>query len=207
MGPLEGWANFYVIVGSSAGALIGLMFVVVTLMSGRRSPGMGWGLATFNTPTIVHFSVALFIAATLSAPWPYRWQAALALGAFGLGGLVYGAIVLRRMLGHTSYTPVGEDWAFFVILPLLAYTGLIVAALLLTPRPTLALFIVAAALFVMIFLGIHNAWDLVTWITSGQFDEARAREAQAQAQAQSTMVQVDEVSEVEVSTDREDSER
>jgi hypothetical protein len=33
--PLNGWENFYVIVGSSAGALIRLQFVVLTLISRR----------------------------------------------------------------------------------------------------------------------------------------------------------------------------
>ena len=33
MTALNGWENFYVIVGSSAGALIGLQFVVITLIS------------------------------------------------------------------------------------------------------------------------------------------------------------------------------
>jgi hypothetical protein len=32
---LSEWANFYVIVGSAAGALIGLQFVVVTLIAER----------------------------------------------------------------------------------------------------------------------------------------------------------------------------
>ena len=34
MTALAGWENFYVIVGSSAGALIGLQFVVVALIAG-----------------------------------------------------------------------------------------------------------------------------------------------------------------------------
>jgi len=33
MNPLGTWQNFYVIVGSSAGALIGLQFVVMTLIA------------------------------------------------------------------------------------------------------------------------------------------------------------------------------
>ena len=33
MTALVGWENFYVIVGSSAGALIGLQFVVITLIA------------------------------------------------------------------------------------------------------------------------------------------------------------------------------
>lgn len=34
MTALAGWENFYVVVGSSAGALIGLQFVVITLLAG-----------------------------------------------------------------------------------------------------------------------------------------------------------------------------
>ena len=40
MTVLEGWKNFYVIVGSSAGALIGLQFVVITLIPQSRSYGL-----------------------------------------------------------------------------------------------------------------------------------------------------------------------
>jgi hypothetical protein len=39
MTALGGWGNFYVIVGSSAGALIGLQFVVMTLIANMRWPG------------------------------------------------------------------------------------------------------------------------------------------------------------------------
>jgi len=35
MSELAGWDSFYVIVGSAAGALIGLQFVVVTLIADR----------------------------------------------------------------------------------------------------------------------------------------------------------------------------
>jgi hypothetical protein len=41
MSALAGWENFYVIVGSSAGALIGLQFVVVTLIANRTAVS-GW---------------------------------------------------------------------------------------------------------------------------------------------------------------------
>jgi hypothetical protein len=200
MSPLEAWANFYVIVGSSAGALIGLMFVVVTLMSGRQTRAMTWGLATFNTPTIVHFTAVLFVAAILSAPWPARWEAAVVLGAGAVGGLGYGAIVLRRLINRGNYDPVIEDWLFFALLPLLAYGALLVSALLMEPNQTLALFIVGGALLLMILIGIHNAWDLVTWIASGSFDQARAREAQ------STTVEVEQVSKIEEVTEQEEGE-
>src|SRR5439155_23212976 len=54
MPELAEWESFYVIVGSAAGALIGLQFVVMALIAERpqiASPEAG---AAFATPTIVH---------------------------------------------------------------------------------------------------------------------------------------------------------
>ena len=56
---LDGWRNFYVIVGSSAGALIGLQFVVITLIAAKPIPGADAQTGgAFATPTVVHFGVA-----------------------------------------------------------------------------------------------------------------------------------------------------
>ncbi len=91
---LAAWQNFYVIIGSSAATLTGLMFVVITLIAGsqmRRSSGTN---AAFGTPTVVHFCAALLVAAVLSAPWQVLWYASLLLGLSGLGGVTYVVIVL-----------------------------------------------------------------------------------------------------------------
>ena len=37
LSPLAPWQNFYVIIGSAAAALTGLMFVVITLIMGTRA--------------------------------------------------------------------------------------------------------------------------------------------------------------------------
>jgi hypothetical protein len=70
MPALAGWENFYVIVGSSAGALIGLQFVVITLVAEipiiRDVERAG---SAFSTPTVVHFGTALLLSAIVSAPW------------------------------------------------------------------------------------------------------------------------------------------
>ena len=68
MSELTEWDSFYVIVGSAAGALIGLQFVVMTLIAERPKPAAEAG-AAFGTPTIVHFSIALLLSAVLRAPW------------------------------------------------------------------------------------------------------------------------------------------
>ena len=70
MTPLAGWQNFYVIVGSSAGALIGLQFVVIALIADMPIVrGQAQAGAAFATPTIVHFGAVLLLSAIVSAPW------------------------------------------------------------------------------------------------------------------------------------------
>lgn len=167
MSPLSAWFNFYVIVGTAAGALIGLTFVVISLIAVRATQRnlSGGGLGTYSTPTVVHFAAVLLSCATLSAPWPTLAPVALLLGLGGLGGAAYVAIVGWRLARWEAYRPVAEDWAFHSILPLAAYAALVVAALLLPGSPTLALFVVGAALLLLVVVGIHNAWDLATAVT------------------------------------------
>jgi len=150
-------------VGSSAGALTGLLFVVITLVAGRSRQAASWGTNTFTTPAVVHFGAVLGVAALLSAPWPALTPPALLLGLAALAGLGYSAVVLRRMRRRIGYEPVGEDWLWFVAAPMLAYLVL-VAAVLLPAYPAAALFGIGAVLLLLLLVEIRNAWDLVTYI-------------------------------------------
>src|ERR1700755_2825561 len=98
MSALEGWENFYVIVGSSAGALIGLQFVVMTLIADTpTAPPDAQAGDAFATPSVVPFGVVLFLAAVMSAPW-HGIDAIAGLWALvGLSGVVYAIVVARRL--------------------------------------------------------------------------------------------------------------
>ncbi len=165
MSALIAWQNFYIVVGSSAGTLTGLTFVVITLVARRQAPGPSQAVAAYTTPTIVHLGAALLVSAALSAPWPALAPIDIVLGLCGLGGIVYVGIIVRRIRRMDSYTPVVEDWLWRGILPLVAYVALVVAALLLLGAAPLALFGVGGALVLLLSIGIHNAWDEVTYIT------------------------------------------
>jgi hypothetical protein len=157
------WQNFYVIVGSSAGALIGLQFVVLTLIAGRpvARDGAQAGDA-FSTPSVVHFGVVLLLSAAVSAPWHEAVAVAVLWGLVGFGGIAYAVVVARRMRAQTAYRPVFEDWLCHVLLPLAAYATLAASAFAAQSDVRLALFLVGAAALLLLFVGIHNAWDTVT---------------------------------------------
>ncbi len=161
---LTTWQNFYVIIGSSAGALTGLMFVVITLVAGDRARRSSGTFAAFGSPTVVHFCAALLVAVILSAPWQVLWNVGLLLGLAGLGGGIYVVIVLRRARQQTDYQPELEDWLWHTVFPLVSYTALIVAAIVLPGNPTPALFVIGAVTVLLLFIGIHNAWDTVTYV-------------------------------------------
>ena len=162
MPALAGWENFYVIVGSSAGALIGLQFVVMTLIA--EMPGMRdveRAGSAFATPTIVHFGTVLLLSALVSAPWHQTVVPAVIWGILGVIGVVYSILVARRVRTQTAYQPVFEDWLFHFLLPVVAYATLAISAY--EAHATKALFAVAAAALLLLFVGIHNAWDAVTY--------------------------------------------
>lgn len=163
MPELATWNTFYAIVGSSAGTLIGLQFVMMTLIAQRPALRGSDANAAFGTPTIVHFSTALILSALVVVPWPSIEPLAAAWGIIGVGGVFYALVVARRMLRQTVYTPVFEDWLFHAALPLLAYTILALAAVLAQPHTRETLFGVGAAALLMLFIGIHNAWDSVSF--------------------------------------------
>jgi hypothetical protein len=162
MTPLAGWDNFYVIVGSSAGALIGLQFVVMTLIAERPAAQAPAG-AAFATPTIVHFGAVLLLAAVQTAPWPGIDLVAKIWCLLGLCGIVYELIVVRRMRQQKTYTPVFEDWLFHALLPLVAYATITASAFVSRSSVRAALFAMGAAVLLLLFVGVHNAWDAVTY--------------------------------------------
>jgi hypothetical protein len=166
--PLAGWDNFYVIVGSAAGGLTGLTFVVIALIRDVMRGVQPTGLGAFVTPTIVHFCGVLALAAFLSVPHQHLATLSAGLALAGVAGVLYGLRIASHMRNHGStsvsqYVPAREDWVYNVILPTLAYAVLLVMAGLLWYYQTEALWGVAAATLGLLLIGIRNAWDIAVW--------------------------------------------
>jgi hypothetical protein len=164
MTALSEWQNFYVIVGSSAGALIGLQFVVMALVASLPiSIKAGQDAEAFATPTIVHFGTVLLFAGMMCAPWHGIEPVAILWGLAGLIGLLYAIGITVRLRRQTAYRPQFEDWLCHAILPLAAYSLVLASACAVPVWPRQALFGVAGATLLLLFIGIHNAWDTAAW--------------------------------------------
>ncbi len=174
---LSGWENYYVIVGSAAGGLTGLTFVVIALVRDAGAVRLS-GLRAYVSPTMVHFGGALALSAFLSMPHQHLPSLSAGLIAGALAGLIYSAFTvvhLRRTAGTAGYVPVREDWIWNVILPSLAYAALGASGFLIWGHALWALYTVALVCLGLLFIGIRNAWDIAVWMT------ARREPAQAAA--------------------------
>ena len=167
--PLPAWESFYVIIGSSAGALTGLQFVVIALIAESRRRTSPAQISAFGTPTIVHFSFVLVLSSILSAPWPALRGPDLMLGTAGMVGIVYVGIVTIRARRQKGCQPVFEDWLWHVLIPFISYAVLLAAAIILGRSTTVALFLIGGISITLLLAGIHNAWDTVTYIVIDRF--------------------------------------
>ena len=136
------------------------MALIAETPSARPSAQAG---AAFSTPSVVHFAVVLLLSAIISAPWHGIGAVGFVLGLVGISGIAYGLITARRMQLQTAYRPVFEDWLFHCLLPLAAYGILVVSAFVTRFFARPSMFLVAASTLLLLFVGIHNAWDAVTF--------------------------------------------
>ena len=158
------WESYYVIIGTSGAALIGIQFVVMTLIAGRPHRASLEAVDAFSTPTIVLFAGSLTVSAIMSAPWHSPVTASIVLAVCGFAGLLYSATVMQRALRQTDYKPVWQDWMWYVVLPSAAYATLVVQVGFLGSYTPRALSFIAAAALALLLIGIHNAWDSVIHI-------------------------------------------
>jgi hypothetical protein len=170
---LTRWVNFYAITGTAAASLTGLQFVVIALVAQIRPSKSGGGIDAFSTPTIVHFGTVLLLSAVLCAPWTGLWAPAALIALCGTAGMGYAGLVSWRAKRVAEYSLVLEDWLWHIILPLTAHAMLLAAGLALVRWPSGALFAIAAAALLLLFIGIHNAWDTVTFLVIQRLETER----------------------------------
>jgi hypothetical protein len=163
--PLTEWESFYVIVGSSAGALTGLQFVVIAVGADLEATRDEETVSAFGTPTVVHFCAVLLIAAIVATPHHTNGSLSLCLSLCGLFGLAYVIWVVNKARRQTGYTAELEDWIWHAALPIIAYASLLIVGIATYSHPVGALYVVGATTLLLLFDGIHNAWDAVVWMS------------------------------------------
>jgi hypothetical protein len=129
MSELDKWDSFYVIVGSAAGALIGLQFVVIDFHSRETATARVRSRCCIRHTNDRLFQHNSADVGSTAGPMAIDQPCCALVGLVGVTGIAYAIIVGRRMRVQTTYRPEFEDWVFHLLLPLGAYVMLTVSAL------------------------------------------------------------------------------
>jgi hypothetical protein len=161
---LEPWHDFFTLVGASAATLVGLMFVAASVGTGLFSEEKEIGLRTFLSPTVVAFSVVLAACVVGVLPAPNSSVPAALVGGIGLLGLIYSALIWRRMVRNGFVSKIDlEDRIWYAVAPALAYVDLTVAGAAFAIPSEAAAALLAAGICLLLLAGVRNAWDMTTW--------------------------------------------
>jgi hypothetical protein len=154
---LHEWHEFYLLLGTSAAALSGLTFVVLSINGERAESGM----RGFVAPTVVFFTTVLVVSALMLAPGLSAIWLAVLLALVGFGGLVY--LFWVRGQERASESPLGrEAWLFYIAAPFVGYILLFAAAVAIGFSSMVGAAVLAVTMVLLLAIGIHNIWDLVT---------------------------------------------
>ena len=161
-----GWDNYYLSLGPSAAALIGLMFVVVTLTAGRDRKEVERGKHLYTSPIVWHLGVVLVLSGAASAPTmnPRLFgTVAAGLAMLGFAAGVRSAIGIARVPLSGDENSAFDVW-WYGLVPAIAYVGLGASAVMILIGSRWGPSAIAAALMALLLVSIHGEWDLVTYL-------------------------------------------
>jgi hypothetical protein len=159
-----GLDNFFIMAGTAAATMIGLLFVAITVGSGMSTSRAVYGTHAFLTPTLIRFSGVLFECMAVLFPWLSALPVGIILGLCGLTGLVHQiqVILMQRKVDYASLDWL--DWTLFSVAPAFGNASMIVGAAGLIAEKSFAPYAIAGAITLLLFAGIYSAWDLTLWL-------------------------------------------
>lgn len=164
---MSDWSDFYLVVGGAAAVLIGLIFVVVTLMHDRSRSAVLYGSKLYMGPIVLHMCFVLVMSAAALSPGVGHRAFAIITAAIAVWGAVRGVM---SVVGLVRLQRIGEDevhWTdtwYYGAVPLLLYLLLAVVAVAFWTGAGWARYGVAAVIVGLLLLSIRDEYDLVTWL-------------------------------------------
>ncbi len=163
---LHNWQNFYLLAGTAAATLVGLMFVSVTFGSSLVTKETARAARAFLDPTYMHFVQVLMTSCVLTVPTLGPVVLGLLLIAVGVVRLVgLGWVFGRYLEAHREHGDVDlSDWTVAIALPLLCHLLLVATGAAFLLRQAAAIEGLALVTVSLLFLGIYGAWEMLVWM-------------------------------------------
>jgi hypothetical protein len=168
------WSEFYMLAGSAAAVLIGLVFVVVTLMQDRPRSSVLSGSKLYMGPVVLHMSFVLVLSGAALVPnIDVRQFATIAwiIALWGLARGLYSAVGLVRLWTPTNEVHWTDMW-FYGVIPSALYVAMGVVALGFWTDAAWAADGIAVVVTALILLSIRDEYDLVTWLAPKSDDKS-----------------------------------
>ncbi len=161
---LAHWHEYFTLLGTAAGTLVGLLFVAASVGTGVVSSDRRAPVRVFFSATVVHFSSVLVLSLVVLAPignWMVLGVLVLACGLIGFG---YSGLTLRDAVRDGLISNIDwEDRTWYGVLPVVAYVAESAAGVSLACGIATGCAVLAAFMGSLLVVGIHNAWDITVW--------------------------------------------
>ena len=168
---LEGWHEFYTLLGTAAATLVALMFVAVSVAVGLLTSDRSVGTRIYMSPIIMHYASVLFVSLIALVPGLGDGALGLIIVASGLAGFAYSVFITIRLFRDSKSEFV--DRFAYGAWPFVAYAGIIAGGVLIAERYKWAPDILAGALLLLLLVNVRNAWDLTVTFARRHSDTAQ----------------------------------
>jgi hypothetical protein len=166
---LDGWHEFYGLLGTAAAALVALLFVAASIGAGYLSAARGSPTHTYTSPIVFHYTYVLFLSLAALIPINTDWSLAGIIGISATIALIYSCVIFVRVLRGSAVDL--DDRLSYGASPLAAYAAALAASIFVFERSDIGPPLLAGALTLLLLINIRNAWDLMLFFAQRRTDE------------------------------------
>jgi hypothetical protein len=167
---LEGWHEFYTVLGTAAAALVALLFVAASIGAGYLSADRRGPTRTFTSPILFHYTYVLFVSLIALVPVNTAASLAATVGISAAAALAYATVIMVRVL-RSNVTDIDDRFGYGAG-PLAAYAATLAGAVFIFADSRVGPPLLAGAMIVLLLVNIRNAWDLTVFFAQRRSDGA-----------------------------------
>jgi hypothetical protein len=171
MPPLQPWHDFFILVGTAAATLLGLVFVAASIAATIPNEKLGdrRQRATWVLPIMYAFLRVLVVCALGVMPSQTERSFGWLLAGLAFFDLVRMGWVWRELLRfhRSAREPLdASDWTWYVAYPSVATCALIASGASFALAGPVPLYVLAMGLLGHLVVGVRNAWELADFLAT-----------------------------------------